>query len=405
MVEFWQGIIGKEREAMQKVAETDVKAIEGTAPGACRADARALYGRLKSGEIFGAFGDQDRETIWGELCRRTRDRLVPSFSTFFEDLNWLKEPVNCVKRLVHLSPRETILSALEDSLFSGVNQIPGQCMIQQPDCTFVPKPATRADQVDLGIRQIFLIAIRKYLEMPAEPKRKNLLAKIRPKKADTGVLYNFASDVYRLGFESSEIHRLMGLRTPSQVPQEQPATSDSELPDVPIKRYGIPWGHHHEQNKPRLFLENLHSAGEELEQMTSFFVRRSVILAFFGKPTSACLSEASTHPHPLDPGADGTVIVREHQERPPQSDQQSLEQHQIRQHPESCGIQNPLQPSPHADNPSGQAKTSAGHQREQHIITGEEQVELDWESDQDMIDEVKPLPDEAGPLIRRNRRT
>lgn len=47
------------------------------------------YGKLKSGKIFGASSEQDRETTWAEVCRRAKDRLVPSFSTFFEDFNRL----------------------------------------------------------------------------------------------------------------------------------------------------------------------------------------------------------------------------------------------------------------------------------------------------------------------------
>ena len=145
MTDFWHNIVGKEREAMRKVDEADVKALEHTAPGACRADARDLYGKLKSGKIFGAFSEQGRETIWAEVCRRTKDRLVPSFSAFFEDLNWLKEPADCVKRLMHLSPRDTILSALEKRVFSGINQRAGQYLIQRPNYTFVSKPGTKAN--------------------------------------------------------------------------------------------------------------------------------------------------------------------------------------------------------------------------------------------------------------------
>ena len=89
MKDFWYGSVGVERNTMQKVDENSVKALECTAPGACRADARDLHKKLKAGKIFGAFNDQDREKIWAEVCRRTKDRLVPSFFTFFEDLNWL----------------------------------------------------------------------------------------------------------------------------------------------------------------------------------------------------------------------------------------------------------------------------------------------------------------------------
>ena len=40
---------------MQKVDRVTVKALELTAPGACKADFQALYGKVRSGQIFGAF--------------------------------------------------------------------------------------------------------------------------------------------------------------------------------------------------------------------------------------------------------------------------------------------------------------------------------------------------------------
>ena len=58
------------------------------------------------------------------------------------------------------------------------------------------------------------MAIRDYLEMLAEPKRKNLLVKPRPKKVDAEVLYEFTAYAYQVGFESDEIRQLMELRTP-----------------------------------------------------------------------------------------------------------------------------------------------------------------------------------------------
>ncbi|KAG9767157.1 hypothetical protein KCU88_g7485, partial [Aureobasidium melanogenum] len=209
-----------------------VKELEGTAPGACRADARDLYRKLKAGKIFGAFNDQDREKIWAEVCRRTKDRLVPSFFTFFEDLNWLKGPADCVKRLIPISPDDTILYALEQYVFTGVNQQSGHCLIQKPDHTFVSKPGTEADQMNLGVLQLFLIAMRNHLNMPAEPKKKNLLAKPRPKKADPEVLHEFAAHAHRLGFESDEIRELTELKTTSRAPQKEEPESPSRTTQI-----------------------------------------------------------------------------------------------------------------------------------------------------------------------------
>jgi len=48
---------------MQKVDRPIVKALELTAPGACRADFQDLYSKLRDGQIFGAFDKQEREDI------------------------------------------------------------------------------------------------------------------------------------------------------------------------------------------------------------------------------------------------------------------------------------------------------------------------------------------------------
>jgi hypothetical protein len=78
MKDFWYRILRGNREAMQKIDEASVKALELTAPGTCRADARVLYGKVKSGQIFGAFSEHDREAIWAEVRSCTTDRLIPS---------------------------------------------------------------------------------------------------------------------------------------------------------------------------------------------------------------------------------------------------------------------------------------------------------------------------------------
>jgi hypothetical protein len=198
---------------MQKVDQATVEALELTAPGACRADARTLYSKLRSGQIFGAFGEQDREAIWIKVRACSTDRLIPSFFSFFQDLNWLKDPVNYVKRLMYLSPRETILYTLRERMFSHANQRADQCVIEESEHTYVSKSGNAADRVNLGILQIFFYAMRHCLEMPPEPKRKNLLAKPR-NQANVKALYDFAAHAHRLGFESDEIYNLMHPTTP-----------------------------------------------------------------------------------------------------------------------------------------------------------------------------------------------
>src|SRR5438045_8324504 len=101
-------MLRKDKQAMKKVDRATVKALELTAPGACRADAEVLYGKLRTGQIFGAFDEQEREAIWIEVLRVSTDYLIPSLYSFFEDLNYLKGIADCVKRLI--TPKQTVSS-------------------------------------------------------------------------------------------------------------------------------------------------------------------------------------------------------------------------------------------------------------------------------------------------------
>ena len=181
---------------MQKVDRPTVMALELTAPGACSADARALYGQLRRGQIFGNFNEQDREVIWSEVLSVSTDRLIPSFFSFFEDLNYLQGPANCVKRLIPLSGEDSLSRALQQ-MFSDVNQRTDQCVIQESESRFVFRPGSLADRVDFGRRQIWIGAMRDYLEIPAQRKkaRNDLLAKPTNNLSETA-LCKFAALAY-----------------------------------------------------------------------------------------------------------------------------------------------------------------------------------------------------------------
>jgi hypothetical protein len=309
---------------MQKVDRTTVKALELTAPGACKADFQDLYGKVRKGKIFGAFDEEERECIWSRVLSASVDRLIPFLFSFFEDLNYLKNVADCMKRLIPLSPRGTVSSALEDA-FSDANHRAGQCLIQESEFSCVFRPGSLAERVDLGRRQIWMCAMRGNPQMPAEPKRKNLSAKPIAGKADEIVLCEFATLAYRLGYESEPIHSLiqrsadreiarsalLKARKPdrykyseaafedyvgqivSLFSEAQPLTVEQasvaveiNCSDEPPKRCGIPHTQDHERDKLSLFLDKLHNTDEEqCDEMSSFFIRRSVYFAFFGKPS------------------------------------------------------------------------------------------------------------------------
>jgi hypothetical protein len=128
----------------------------------------------------------------------TVNRLVPSLFSFFEDLNYLKNVANGVKRLFPLSPRGIVSSAIEDA-FSDTNyrHRASQCVVQESESSYVFRPRSLADRVDLRRRQIWIFAIRDYPQMPAVPKRKKKLStKPITGKADEIILCEFATFAY-----------------------------------------------------------------------------------------------------------------------------------------------------------------------------------------------------------------
>jgi hypothetical protein len=341
---------------MQKMDRSTVKALELTAPGACRADFQALYGKVRSGQILGAFSERDREDIWDRVLSATVDCLVPSLFSFFEDLNYLKNVADGVKRLFPLSSDDTVSSAMEEA-YSDANHRADQCVIQESESSCVLRPGNLADRVDLGRRQTWMFAMRDYPHMPAAPKRKKLSTKPIAGKADEIVLCDFAILAHRLGYKSDPISSLtersadreiarsalLKARKPDRYQYDEAifedyvaqiarlfsearaitvdqasAAVEIDYSDGPPKRCGIPYALDHERDRLSLFLDKLHNTGEEqCDEMSSFFIRRSVYFAYFGKPsrpTPRSPEEVSLLDTPISAPL-GEDQVREEQER------------------------------------------------------------------------------------------
>ena len=157
----------------------------------------------------------------------------------------------------------------------------------------------------------------------AKKKKKDLLAKAGVERADEEVLSKFAALADRLGFKSPEIRalnqrlsdreiarnallkarkpdryhydgnileanvaqivRLFTTAAPLLHEYSSPALV-SDNPDASGNRYGFPDEDAQQQDRKFLFILYLHDESDEQgENVSSFFVRRSVYLAFFGK--------------------------------------------------------------------------------------------------------------------------
>jgi hypothetical protein len=323
------------------VDQATVKAVELMAPKSSKRDAQALHGQLLSGQIFSGFNLESREIIWGGL--RTVNGLIPSLYTFFEDLKYLEACAGSMKHLIKPSPKQTMRSAL-NQIFFGKNQL----VIQEAHSTYSTQLVKSSKNWHLMYPQLWLYTMRDYPDLPAPrevktKKKKKLLAKARTPNANEAKLSDFAVLANKLRFESNEItalklrssdreiardallrarnqdrydygdgdieshiEKILGLfatARPRNTEQSCPALV-SDGPDTAGPRCGFPDEEAHARDRRCLYISNLQSDQEEQgESITSFFVRRSVYFAFFGR-----LAETSTtHSNPAPPpntGAD-----------------------------------------------------------------------------------------------------
>ncbi|OBT40478.1 hypothetical protein VE00_07893 [Pseudogymnoascus sp. WSF 3629] len=271
-------LVGK--DALGKVDTATVKALELRAPGASTND------RNKCGKIFSAFSDRERDKIRDRL--QMVDGLVPSLFTFFRDINYLKLCIDCLKRLVIVPKGASVCESLA-LICLGKNQREGHVRIQVTEDSFVHRTGNPADRVDLGVRQLVALAMRSYPDMPPDPIIEDPVQKATT-KADRAVLRRLADLAYELGFESPQILSMKQYpysKTRRESPQTPPLLVTSGNGVDLRHRSGIPRTAAFEEDRDSLYIDYLHSQEQvQGEGITSFFIRKSVYLAFFGRPLS-----------------------------------------------------------------------------------------------------------------------
>ena len=108
---IFKRVLHRDKTALQRVDQVTIKAFELKAPKYSKRDARDLQGKVLSGQICSLFSQEEREAIWSEL--RSIDYLISSLFTFFEDLKYLRAYADYLKRLVKVSRRDIVRTALE----------------------------------------------------------------------------------------------------------------------------------------------------------------------------------------------------------------------------------------------------------------------------------------------------
>ncbi|KAF9883530.1 hypothetical protein FE257_003363 [Aspergillus nanangensis] len=332
--DFWSSLVASSPLALKKIDADTIEALQLMAPGKCQTDARKARGLVLGGEIFAEFNDGERRIIWDRM--QSFDALIPSLYTFFEDFKYLESCSHCIKRL--FGPLTSSVWQSMSSIF--VPSEGGESVIQTSESTFRSERVADTERLDKGYLQIWLYAMRHYPLMPPDPKNDDdLLAKPARGRADDRVIYEMAELARQLGFDSPEIRSLtngspdyqiaraalLQARKPGRfqydpqhfnslinrvvecfaaaVPEESGVVPEL-LADSTVKaraRCGMPQMRTHKQDSPLLFLDRLHEDFDSADTITTFFVRRCVYFAFFGKPSQSCPAD---HGRAENPPAD-----------------------------------------------------------------------------------------------------
>ena len=102
--------MSEDPKIMEKLDANTVKEVELTAPGFSERDRNNLHTKMKDGLIFQDFDNQEREAIWERLLLVSKDRLIPSLRSFFEDWKYLERPARLMRELMGRPSDRSILA-------------------------------------------------------------------------------------------------------------------------------------------------------------------------------------------------------------------------------------------------------------------------------------------------------
>lgn len=462
IVDFWSSLVASDPDSIKRIDPDTVDALQLLAPGKSRIDTKIACGLVLGGQAFAEFSDEERRVIWNRLANF--DGLVPSLYTFFEDFKYLESCAHCVKRLFG-SSTESVWKAMSSIFVPYSGSEVEERLIQTSESTFRREAATDAERLDMGYLQIWLYAMRHYPLMPPDPKSDDeLLAKPSRAIADKRAIYEMAELARRLGFQSPEIEAiidgspdreiaraaLLQARKPDRfryderqfdtlvsrivdcfaaAVADQPEIVHELLADSTVKpraRCGMPRMRTHKQDTPLLFVDRLHAEVEVADTITTFFVRRCVYFAFFGKPAQPGPTEGESDREtpgdmdvpPLSPlfvGEDGPSahdVITMYADLPREPSQQERGQ------PQPLGArQDAEQRLPSQQATRGRKERNVAKPRRKRKLqtrrrglrhggeSDQDPMEVEWlsteHSDQDMSDQETPEPPESSPVITR----
>jgi len=320
----WSTIAAGDPNIMQIIDLRTVEALELRAPKASTEDAAAIDSGMESRELFSSISDPaTRENIRRRIMEV--DHLIPSLRTFCEDTKSLEPCANAMKLLVTLERRETVDRAFR-RIYSRPNGAPGKLVVQT-QLGMEEVDIDEDDRFRLSLLQLFLVCMRSFDNMINVACRKDKdEAKPLVTAPNAIVISRFAQLAHQLGFDSDKIRRLksmdskadeiysflcrldpedevdedrlhaetqqhLNLWQSNQNSRMSKITTGKGGPSLTIEtkdqklseRCGRPFWNAHVYDRQFMFLRWIYDKSPVSGRyITSFFVKRSVFIAFFG---------------------------------------------------------------------------------------------------------------------------
>jgi hypothetical protein len=332
----WYTIALEKEDIMAAIDPETVEAIQLRAPRASTEDAAFINAGMKSGKLFPAVDDPgDRENI--RLNILSID-LIPSLSDFCENTKYLEPLVIAMKLLVDLAPRETLKSAFRRA-YTGTSANCQEEVLLRRDGKhhLVSIACDPAELFELSYIQLFLFCAGDFTHMTNVACRKDL-DEDKPivKEPSALVIYRFATFAFQTGFDSLKIRRLrsqdptsrqvlsclrqlesddenmdeeslrsetqqiLNLRKARRDQQHRNDALSEQEPDLTTdlkdqtleQRCGRAFHNAQKHDSKYLFLRWVFSTSQSRGRyITSFFVKRAILTAFLGDPSSSMPSE------------------------------------------------------------------------------------------------------------------
>lgn len=272
---------------MKKIDCDSVKKLEGLAPGVSEVDRKHVCSLVLSGQVFQNFSGEER----GHINERLEDykRRIPSLSLFFQDVLFFAIAARRVKNLLDVQDKETAsnqqtFSTVQERMESIFNpQGNGDVPIQTSEDEERHVRIDEEGQFNLSYRQIWLCALRTSSGRLGEGNRLAVLCD----RTDPQAQYQLALLASHLGFKSVRIEETIG-HPPGDAPNLWYNFEDDRVPR--LKRSGIPYTVTFIEDRKTLFIDQVHAAPEECEQLESAFVLQDMYLSFFGQLSHSELS-------------------------------------------------------------------------------------------------------------------